>query len=252
MPSLSESEAASQPAHLENISPLSPPLRALLAAEMPREKLTAHGAASLTDAELLALFFGTGTRGVNVVEMSRLLLARYGTLQALSRLEWQSFCSVPGIGEAKAKHLAAAFELGKRLARQSSPHIPLSTPAEVAALVAPDLRAESREVIRIILLNTKLRFQHMENVALGSINECTARIAELLRPAIVHTAHSLILVHNHPSGDPHPSQADLELTRRLHEACRLLGLRLQDHLIIGLPRHPQDPGFFSFRESGLI
>ena len=155
MPSLSESEAASQPAHLENIPPLSPPLRALPAAEMPREKLTAHGAASLTDAELLALFFGTGTRGMNVVEMSRLLLARYGTLQALSRLEWQSFCSVPGIGEAKAKHLAAAFELGKRLARQSSPHIPLSTPAEVAAFVAPDLRAESREVIRIILLNTK-------------------------------------------------------------------------------------------------
>jgi len=252
MPSLSESAAASRPAPSDPPQPGSSPLRDLPLPEKPREKFATHGAGSLTDAELLALFFGTGTKGLNVVEMSRQLLSRFGSLHALSRLGWETFRAVPGIGEAKAKHLAAAFELGKRLARHTSAHASLTTPSDVAALVGPDLRAESREVIRIILLNTKLRLQHMENVALGSINECTARVAELLRPAIIHTAHSIILVHNHPSGDPLPSQADIELTRRLNEASRLLGLRLHDHLIIGMPRHEGDPGFFSFRESGLL
>jgi len=234
-------------------TPPSTRLRELPADELPREKFEAHGPSALTEAELLSLLFGTGTKGLNVIEMSRQLLARFGTLQDLSRFEWQTFRAIPGIGEAKAKHLAAVFELGKRLARHNSSAQPsLATPADVAAFVGPDLRAQSREVIRIILLNTKLRYQHMENVALGSINECTARIAELLRPAIVHTAYSFILVHNHPSGDPLPSQADIELTRRLNEAGRLLGLRLQDHIIIGVPRHEGDRGFFSFREGGLL
>jgi len=227
-------------------------LRELPADELPREKFSTLGPAALTDAELLSLVFGTGTKGLNVLDMSRHLLVRFGSLQDLSRLDWKTFRGVPGIGEAKAKYLAATFELAKRVARATARHVSLSTPEEVAAFIGPDLRAESREVIRVILLNTKLRFQHQETIALGSINECTARIAEILRPAIVHTAHSFILVHNHPSGDPLPSQADIDLTRRLNEASRQLGLRLQDHLIIGLPRHPGDRGFFSFREGGLI
>lgn len=227
-------------------------LRELPADELPREKFEAHGPAALSDAELLSLLFGSGIRGLNVVDMSRQLLARFGSLQDLSRLDWKTFRTVPGIGGARAKHLAATFELGKRLARATARHIALSTPEEVANFIGPDLRAESREVIRVILLNTKLRFQHLETIAHGSINECTARIAEILRPAIVHTAHSFILVHNHPSGDPLPSQADIDLTRRLNEASRHLGLRLQDHLIIGLPRHPGDRGYFSFREGGLL
>lgn len=227
-------------------------LRELPADELPREKFSTHGPGALTDAELLSLVFGTGTKGLNVLDMSRQLLTRFGSLQDLSRLDWKTFRAIPGIGEAKAKYLAATFELAKRVSRSTARHVSLATPDEVAAFIAADLRAEPREVIRIILLNTKLRFQHMETIALGSINECTARIAEILRPAIVHTAHSFILVHNHPSGDPLPSQADVDLTRRLNEASRQLGLRLQDHLIIGLPRHPGDRGYFSFREGGLL
>jgi DNA repair protein RadC len=227
-------------------------LRELPVDELPREKFQKRGPGALTDAELLALVFGTGTKGLNVIDMSRQLLARFGSLQDLSRLDWKTFRAVPGIGETKAQYLAATFELSKRLARSTARQLSLATPDEVAAFVGADLRAESREVIRIILLNTKLRFQHMETIALGSINECTARIAEILRPAIIHTAHSFILVHNHPSGDPLPSQADIDLTRRLNEASRQLGLRLQDHLIIGLPRHSGDRGYFSFREGGLL
>ena len=183
--------------------------------------------------------------------MSRQLLARFGSLQDLSRLDWKTFRVVPGIGETKANILRPPLNWQATRPIDGAT-VSLATPDEVAAFVGADLRAESREVIRIILLNTKLRFQHMETIALGSINECTARIAEILRPAIVHTAHSFILVHNHPSGDPLPSQADIDLTRRLNEASRQLGLRLQDHLIIGLPRHSGDRGYFSFREGGLL
>ena len=237
------------------VCPTPPPsarLRELPADELPREKFESRGPSALTDAELLALVFGSGIRGLNVLDMSRQLLSRFGSLQDMARLDWQTFRSIPGIGETKAKYLAATFELAKRTARSTGRHISLSTPDEVAAFIGPDLRAEAREVIRIILLTTKLRFQHMETIAAGSLNECTARIAEIVRPAIVHTAHSFILVHNHPSGDPLPSQADIDLTRRLNDASRMLGLRLQDHLIIGLPRHPGDRGYFSFREGGLI
>lgn len=232
--------------------PPSSRLRELPADELPREKFEARGPGALSDAELLALLFGTGIRGLNVVDMSRDLLARFGSLRDLSRLDWTSFRAVRGIGKARAKHLAATFELGKRLARATASYIPLTTPEEVAAFIGPDLRAESREVIRIILLNTKLRFQHLETIAHGSLNECTARIAEIIRPAIVHTAHSFILVHNHPSGDPTPSHADIDLTRRLDDASRLLGIRFQDHLIIGIPRNAGDRGYFSFREGGMM
>jgi len=220
--------------------------------ELPREKLDRHGAAALTDAELLALFFGTGTKGLNVIEMSRLLLSRYGTLTELSRLSPQELQSIPGIGEAKAKHLSAAFELGKRLAHQTYSQQSLETPELIHELIGADLRAQPRETIRIILLNTRYRLQKMEDVALGTINECLARPADILRPALVHQAFAFVLAHNHPSGDVSPSDADRRLTRRLKEAADLLGVRFLDHLIIGRPATPGGEGFFSFRAAGLL
>jgi DNA repair protein RadC len=111
---------------------------------------------------------------------------------------------------------------------------------------------ETKECIVVFLLNTKLKCTAFHLVALGSINECTARIAEILRPCVVANCHSFIISHNHPSGDPLPSQADIDLTRRLNDAARIMGLRLQDHVIMGKPRHSGDRGFYSFREGGLI
>jgi DNA repair protein RadC len=220
--------------------------------DLPREKLAHHGPGSLTDAELLALFFGTGTKGLNVIEMSRRLLETHGSLVDLSRFGFEEFMKVPGIGEAKAKHLAAAFELGKRLARQTYSQVVLETPEQIMDFLAPDLRSKPREVIHVVLLNTRLRHQRTEEVALGTINECLARPADLLRPAVVHHAYAFVLAHNHPSGDCTPSEADRTLTRRVREAAALLGIRFLDHLIVGMPARPGEPGFFSFRQAGLL
>ena len=159
---------------------------------------------------------------------------------------------VPGIGEAKAKHLEAAFELGKRLARQTYSQVVLESPAQLMEFIAPELRAQPREIIRVILLNTRLRHQRTEDVALGTVNECLARPADLLRPAIIHQAYAFVVAHNHPSGDATPSEADRTLTRRVKEASTLLGVRFLDHMIIGMPAQPGDSGYFSFREAGLL
>jgi DNA repair protein RadC len=229
-----------------------PPLRELPAEELPREKFDRLGPGALSDAELLALFFGTGTHGLNVIEMSRRLLATCGSLVDLSRLTWRDFLKTRGIGEAKAKHLAAAFELGKRLARQTYSQQPLETPELIFELVGPDLRALSREVIRVILLNTRLRLIRIEEISDGTLHECVARPTEILRPVIVQQAYGFVLVHNHPSGDTTPSEADRRLTRRLKEAADLIDVRFYDHVIVGQPAAPGAPPFFSFRAAGML
>lgn len=135
--------------------------------------------------------------------------------------------------------------------------IECATPNEVATLwrsgpAKADWFDEDKECIVVFGLNTKLKCKGFYLIALGSINECTARVAEILKPVIVENCHSFIIAHNHPSGDPLPSQADIELTRRLNEASRLMGIRLQDHIIMGQPRYEGEKGFVSFREMGLI
>ncbi len=233
-------------------APATPPITAPPSEELPREKLDRHGPGALADAEVLALFFGTGTKGLNVIEMSRLLLATHGSLTQLSRLHWKEIALIPGIGEAKAKHLTAAFELGRRLARQTFGQIALDTPGQIAEFLGPELRMLPRELIRVVLINARLRYQHMEDIAAGTINACTTRLADILRPAIVHQAHGFILAHNHPSGDPHPSEADRQITRQLRDAAHLLGLRFFDHVIVGQPSAPGGPDYFSFKENGML
>jgi DNA repair protein RadC len=221
--------------------------------ELPREKFDRAGASALTDVELLALFFGTGTQGLNVMEMSRELLSRYGgSLVNLSRLSVADLRSVRGIGEAKAKHLAAAFELGKRLAREVTAGEPLDSGQKIYDAVSAEFQAYPQEVVKVILLNSKLLPISVWPIGSGSINACTARPIEIIRPAIVQMAFAFVLVHNHPSGDPAPSPADRELTRKLNEMCPALGLSFYDHLIIGRPSEVWKKPYFSFRETGLI
>lgn len=231
---------------------LSPRLRDLASAELPREKFERIGPSSLADAELLALIFGTGTQGLNVIDMSRRLLDRFGSLVALSRLTWKEFQAIPGIGPAKAKHLAACFELGKRLARQHYETQDLNMPEAIAAMLAPEMRSLSQEVLKIVLLNSRLRLIHVEEITRGSVNETLAPPAMVLRPALVHNAFAFVLVHNHPSGDPTPSESDRRLTRRLVEAARSLEIRFLDHLILGMPGPSAPQGYFSFREAGCL
>jgi len=219
--------------------------------DRPREKLALRGPKALTDAELLAIFFRTGTRGANAIEIARQLLARFGSLQALSRAESKEYQKISGIGPVKAIELAALFEMAARVAREEFRSRPLGTPGEVYAFIGPELRALPREVVRLLLVDTRGHLIRMEEISTGSVNETVAHPREILRPAVTHSAHAFILVHNHPSGDPTPSAADRQITRRISEAAAVFQIKFNDHIIIGHPQNGNAP-YFSFREAGIL
>jgi DNA repair protein RadC len=222
------------------------------ASERPREKADRHGIEALSDAELLAIFIRTGRPGKNALAMASELLQTGAGLVALSRstaLEIRK--KVSGIGKAKSIELAAAFEIGKRLARNREERPLLDSPARIFEVFGREFLSLRRESLRVILLDTKLRLLLVEEVALGSINECVAHPREIFRPAIIHCAYSLVLVHNHPSGDPQPSAADRRLTSALREAASLLQINLMDHMILGSADGGRLP-YFSFRDAGLL
>ncbi len=148
-------------------------------------------------------------------------------------------------------HLAAAFELATRVARESLTREKIDTPEIVYQLLGAEMRALSRESLRVVLLDTKYHLIHLHEVSLGSLNESIAHPREILEPALRFSAYAFILVHNHPSGDPAPSDADRRLTARLNEVSRLLQIQLLDHVIIGTGDNGRQP-FFSFREAGLL
>jgi DNA repair protein RadC len=183
--------------------------------ERPREKLVAHGAAALADAELIAILLRTGLPGANAVDVARELLQRYGSLAGLSRCSVKEIATIRGVGTAKAVQLVAAFGLGQRLARETLVRQKLDSPELVHDLVAPELRTLHKESLRVLLLDTRYHFIRMEEVSLGSVNESIAHPREVFRPALIASAYAVIVVHNHPSGDPSPSQSDHSLTRRL-------------------------------------
>jgi DNA repair protein RadC len=158
---------------------------------------------------------------------------------------------IPGIGEAKALELVAAFGLGERLARETLSKQKLDSPELVSELVGPEMRRLRTESLRVILLDTRYRLLHIEEISLGSLNESIAHPREIFRPALTYSAHAVIVVHNHPSGDASPSQTDHSLTRRLAEAAELLQIKLLDHIIIGAPAEGS-PGYFSFKEAGVL
>ncbi|HEY8901969.1 MAG TPA: DNA repair protein RadC [Chthoniobacterales bacterium] len=227
-------------------------IREIPESDRPREKLTARGAASLTDAELIAIFLRTGTRDQSVINVASEVLAARGGLHALARATVQEIKnSAKGIGPAKAAELAAVFEVGKRLARGPGARLKLDSPQAVFDLLAPEFHALDRERLCVLLVNTRHRLIWTEVVSIGSLNESVAHPREILRPALIHSAYGFVLAHNHPSGDPSPSEADKRLTRRLREAADLLQLRFVDHVIIGAPDEGRPP-YFSFKENSLL
>lgn len=222
------------------------------ASDRPREKADRHGIGTLTDAELLAIFIRTGRPGRNALAIASELLENSGGLVPLSRdTAMEIRKRVSGIGKAKSIELAAAFEIGKRLARSREERPVLDTPERIYEVFGQEFQALRRESLRVILLDTKLRLVLTEEIALGSINECVAHPREIFRPAIIHSAYAVVLVHNHPSGDPQPSAADRRLTSSLREAASLLQINLIDHLILGSPDGGRLP-YFSFRDAGLL
>ena len=226
-------------------------IREMPADDRPREKLVARGAASLSDAELLAILLRTGVEGANAIEVARQLIAKYGSLEVLSRCSVQELAAIKGVGPAKGAQLAAAFGLGVRLVKERFTGKKMTEPQEVYDLLNLEMRALHRESLRVVLLNTRFHLLRVEEVSLGSANESIAHPREVFRPAIIYSAYAVIVAHNHPSGDPSPSQADHSLTRRLREGAELLQIRLLDHIIIGAPAEGRQP-YFSFKESGVL
>ena len=219
--------------------------------DRPREKLLTRGASALTDAELIAILLRTGLPGANAVQVAAQLLERYKSLNGLSRCTVEEISAIPGIGPAKALHLVAAFNLGQRLAHETLKRQKIDTPEIVYDLLAPEMRALHKESLRVILLDTRYHLQRIHEVSVGSVNESIAHPRDVFRPAVISSAYAVIVAHNHPSGDPSPSQSDHSLTRRLAEAAELLQIKLLDHIIIGAPAEGRAP-YFSFKEAGVL
>ena len=219
--------------------------------QRPREKLAALGPAALDNAELMALFISTGTKGRSAIEIGRRLIARYGSMGALGGLPVADLASEKGLGIAKASKLAAAFELGTRVAREQLREVPLETPELIHEFFGPQMRHLSQEQVVVATLDARLRHVSTTIVSVGTVNESSAHPREILRPVITRGAYGFIVIHNHPSGDPGPSSADLKITRRLIEAAQLMQVLFLDHVIIGRPS-PGRPAYYSFREAGVV
>ncbi len=219
--------------------------------ERPREKLALLGPAALNNAELMALFISTGTRGHSAIDIGRDLLVKFGSMGALGGLPVAELAKEYGLGLAKASKLAAAFELGARVAREQVRDIPLDSPELIHEFFAPQLRHLTQEQVVVAVVDTRLRHVGTSVVSVGTVGESTAHPREILRPVITRGGHGFVLIHNHPSGDPSPSQADERVTRRLVEAANLMQVRFLDHVIIGKPS-PGRSAYYSFREAGLV
>jgi DNA repair protein RadC len=219
--------------------------------ERPREKLAQLGAAALDNAELMALFLSTGTRGRSAIEIGRDLVRKYGSLGALGGLPVGELAKEHGIGLAKASKLAAAFELGIRVAREQVRNTPLDTPELIHEFFGPQMSHLPQEQVVVAVLDARLRHMGTSVVSVGTVSESAAHPREILRPVITRGAHGFVLIHNHPSGDPTPSRSDETVTRRLCDAARLMQVEFLDHVIIGRPAQGRS-GYFSFREAGVI
>jgi DNA repair protein RadC len=217
----------------------------------PREKLAALGPAALDNSELMALFISTGTKGRSAIDIGRDLISKYGSMGALGGLPVSELSKEKGLGLAKASKLAAAFELGTRVAREQMRDTPLDTPELIHDFFGPQLRHLSQEQVIVAVLDTRLRHIGTTLVSVGTVSESTAHPREVIRPVITRGAHGFVLIHNHPSGDPSPSRADEMVTRRIVEAAKLMQVCFFDHIIIGRPSPGRLP-YYSFREAGLI
>ncbi|OGO63626.1 MAG: hypothetical protein A2030_03220 [Chloroflexi bacterium RBG_19FT_COMBO_50_10] len=214
--------------------------------ERPRERLAKLGPQSLSTAELLAILLRVGMVGESAVQVGQRLLQTFGGLSGIHRASFEELRSQKGIKLAKAAQIKAAIELGRRLVLESPDERPaIHSPAEAAELVQYEMSALEQEELRVLLLDTRNRVRHIETVYRGSVNSSQVRVAEIFKAAIRHNATNLIVIHNHPSGDPTPSPDDIAITRAILEAGELLDVKLLDHIIVGSGR------FVSLKERGL-
>jgi len=228
-------------------------IREMPEGERPRERLKLRGAAALTEAELVAILLRTGMKGISVVELSQQILREFGSLEGLARTPLEVIAKIKGVGETKAIQLKAAFELARRLSDSSrGKQRIVSSPEDAAAMMREDMRSLDREEFRVLLLNTKNGLIRKCEVSRGSLNASIVEPREVFKDAIAASAASMILVHNHPSGDPTPSSEDIAVTKRLVKAGDLLNIAVLDHIILGHRTTKRDQDFVSLKELGLM
>lgn len=221
--------------------------------ERPRERLAAHGAAVLSNAELIAILLRTGLKGMNAVEVGRLLLAKFGSLQNLALASVDDLRQIKGIGRDKAVTLVAAFALAQKMAHELQEESPvLDNPESVVRLLRARNLIKPVETLQVLLLNTRRRLIRVEEVADGTIDTLLVHAREVFKHAISANASAIVLAHNHPSGDPTPSEADIKVTRDLIRAGQLLKIEVLDHIILGRATAERTKDYSSLRELGYF
>ena len=224
-------------------------VRDLPADERPRERLLAEGAASLSNTELLAVLLRTGVKDDSVLRVAEKVLALYKErgLAAITQMSAKELSSIKGVGMAKAATILAAVELGRRLAlKAAEARTVVHGPADAASYVMPRFRFERREHFAVLLLNAKNHILALKTISVGTLTSSVVHPREVFQAAIEQSAASVILVHNHPSGDPAPSGEDLAVTRRMVEAGEIMDIPVLDHVIVGYDK------FISLKEEGMI
>lgn len=215
--------------------------------ERPREKLLKYGAESLSDAELIALIIGTGNKKRTAIELAQDILNAFGGLQALNQIAVEEFTEIKGVGIAKGSQIKAVVELSRRFAFINNQDKNLiERPEDVSNLLMPELRFSSQEIFKIILINMRNQIIAIPCISKGGLTNSVVHPREVFREAIKRSSAAIILVHNHPSGSPDPSQEDINITKRLIKTGKIVGIEVLDHIVIG------DGNFISMREKGLI
>lgn len=215
--------------------------------ERPRERLIQDGPQSLSNHELLAIMLRTGSKDESVLQLANRLLTTFEGLRLLKDASVDEMMSIKGIGSAKAVQIMAAVELGRRIHRlQYEDRYVIRSPEDAANYVMEDMRFLTQEHFVCLYLNTKNQVLHQQTIFIGSLNASIVHPREVFKEAFRRSAASFICLHNHPSGDPSPSREDIDVTKRLNECGKLIGIELLDHLIIG------DQKFISLKEKGYV
>ncbi len=215
--------------------------------DRPRERLENLGESALTSAELLAILLRVGVEGLNAIDLARELINQFGSLRGLHAASFADLCAVRGMGRAKTAQIKAAIELGYRLSLEEEKQAEvISKPEDVHKIMGHLLSGKIQEELWVLLLNTRNRLISKHQLYIGTINHSSVRLAEVLELPLRKHAAALLLVHNHPSGDPQPSEEDIRLTEEIIKAGRLLDINVLDHIVIARD------GFISIRRSGNV
>jgi DNA repair protein RadC len=228
-------------------------IKDLPGSERPRERLVQQGAESLRNAELIAILLRTGLKGASALQVAEHLLHRFECLERLAQASVDELCQTRGIGRDKAIALKSAFTLAQRMAQEIRGDAPLlDTPERVADLLREENRFYSVEQFQAVLLNTRRKLIRVERIAQGTLDTILVHPREVFKLAITANASAIVLVHNHPSGDPTPSEADIKVTRDLIRAGQILKIEVLDHIILGRRTDERPKDYVSLRELGYF